>query len=42
VLGTAVAGKAEHLVTGDDDLVALGSHEAIQIVTPREFLALGD
>lgn len=36
VLGTAVAGRAEVLVTGDGELPALGSHAGVAIVTPRE------
>ncbi len=36
VLGTAVAGHADLLVTGDGELLALGSHAGIAIVTPRE------
>lgn len=36
VLGTAVAGRCDLLVTGDAELVALGSIEGIPIVTPRD------
>ena len=36
VLGTAVAGRCDLLVTGDAELVALGSFEGIPIVTPRD------
>jgi putative PIN family toxin of toxin-antitoxin system len=36
VLGTAVAGRADVLVTGDAELLALGSYLGIAIVTPRE------
>ncbi len=36
VLGTAVAGRVELLVTGDGELLALGRHAGIAIVTPRE------
>jgi putative PIN family toxin of toxin-antitoxin system len=38
VLATAVAGRAEMIVTGDPDLLVLGSHEAIRIVSPRQFV----
>lgn len=38
VLATAVAGGAEALVSGDDDLLVLGSFERVQILSPREFL----
>lgn len=37
VLGTAVAGKAVVLVTGDRKLVDLKSFRGIAIMTPREF-----
>lgn len=37
VIGTAVAGHAEFLVTGDKGLLALESFEGVAIVTPREF-----
>lgn len=36
VLGTAVAGRADLLVTGDQDLLAVGHHDGIPIVTPRD------
>jgi uncharacterized protein len=35
VLGTAVAGRADLLVTGDQDLLVLKEHAGIPIVTPR-------
>ena len=38
VLGTALAASADYLVTGDDDLLSLGSFRGIVIVTPRQFL----
>jgi putative PIN family toxin of toxin-antitoxin system len=38
ILECALAAQAEYLVTGDRDLLALGSYEAIAIVTPGEFL----
>lgn len=41
VVATAVAARAEFLVTGDRrDLRSLGSYQGIRIVTPREFLDL--
>ncbi len=36
VLGTAVAARADVLVTGDKDLLELKRHRDIPIVTPRE------
>jgi uncharacterized protein len=36
VLGTAPAGKAELLVTGDEDLLALERHGGVAILTPRQ------
>jgi putative PIN family toxin of toxin-antitoxin system len=38
VLGAAVEGRAETIVTGDGDLLALREHEGIRILMPREFL----
>jgi putative PIN family toxin of toxin-antitoxin system len=40
VLATAVAGKADVIVTGDDDLLILKSYQSIRIITPRQFLEL--
>jgi putative PIN family toxin of toxin-antitoxin system len=40
ILATAVAAKANVIVTGDEDLLSLGSYEGIHILKPREFLAL--
>ncbi len=41
-LEAAVVAKASHVVTGDADLLDLGSHEEIQIVSPADFVALID
>ncbi len=38
VLAAAVEGRADHVVTGDADLLTLGEHQGIAIVTPRAFL----
>jgi len=40
VLGTAAAGNANYLVTGDRDLLVLKSFHGIPIVSPREFYDL--
>ena len=37
VLGTAIAAHADCLVTGDKDLLVLGTHEGIAILSPRSF-----
>jgi putative PIN family toxin of toxin-antitoxin system len=37
VLGTAVAAHADHIVTGDKDLLSLGKYEAVPIVSLRQF-----
>jgi len=37
ILGTAVAGQAECIVTGDKDLLVLGQHEGIHIFAPGDF-----
>jgi putative PIN family toxin of toxin-antitoxin system len=38
VLVTALAGEAEAIVTGDDDLLSLGEYEGVPILKPRQFL----
>ncbi len=38
VLATAVGAEATTIVTGDDDLLVLGSYSGIEIRTPRRFL----
>ena len=40
VLATALCGKADLIVTGDDDLLELETYERIRILSPREFLEL--
>jgi uncharacterized protein len=42
VLPTAVAGKANVIVTGDDDLLALKKFRDIRILSPRQFLEFLD
>jgi len=37
VLGTALAGRVEVIVSGDKDLLSLGNFEGIAIVSPRAF-----
>lgn len=37
VLAAAIAGGASVIVTGDRDLLVLGEHHGIRIVTPRDF-----
>jgi uncharacterized protein len=38
LLATAVLAAADYLVTGDNDLLSLGTYQGIGIVTPRDFL----
>lgn len=38
VLGAAAEAGVDVIVTGDKDLLVLGSHRGIDILTPREFL----
>ena len=38
VLGTAVAAKADLIVTGDADLLVLGSYGGTAIITPRQYV----
>ncbi len=37
IIGTALQGKAEIIITGDDDLLVLKKYRAVKIITPREF-----
>ena len=37
VLACALAAKAGYLVTGDADLLVIGTYKGIKIVTPRDF-----
>ena len=39
-IAAALEGRAAFIVTGDRGLLALGEHQGIRIVTPREFLDL--
>jgi putative PIN family toxin of toxin-antitoxin system len=39
VLATALAGHAEAIVTGDDDLLTLARHSGIEILSPRQFVS---
>ena len=38
VLATAAAGKADCIITGDEDLLVLEEFNGIQILTPRQWL----
>lgn len=40
LLGCAVAGGADYLVTGDHDLLTLRRHQSVGILSAREFLAI--
>jgi len=40
VLATAVSANADYLVTGDKQLLRLGSIQGITIINPRDFLTL--
>jgi putative PIN family toxin of toxin-antitoxin system len=42
VLATALAGKADVIVTGDDDLLVLKNFRGIEILSPRQFLEILD
>lgn len=37
IIGTAVSGKANFLITGDKDLLILINYEQVRILTPRAF-----
>ena len=38
--GTILAGNAEFVVTGDEDLLVVKQYETVRFVTPGEFLAI--
>ena len=38
ILACGVEGKAEYIITGDQDLLEIATYEGIQIATPREFV----
>jgi predicted nucleic acid-binding protein len=38
VIEAALAGEAPWVVTGDEDLLTLGTYETVSFVTPRAFL----
>jgi putative PIN family toxin of toxin-antitoxin system len=40
VLATAVSAQAEYLVTGDRQLLRLGSYRGVTILSPRDFLTV--
>lgn len=40
ILEAAVEGKCDYIITGDDDLLRVGSFRRIKIVTPDQFLRL--
>lgn len=42
VLATAIAARANLIVTGDDDLLVLGTYAGIAIVSPRRLLEVLD
>jgi putative PIN family toxin of toxin-antitoxin system len=42
VLATALAGNADVIVTGDEDLLVLRTFRGIRILSPRQFLELLD
>ncbi len=37
ILGLAIAAKADRIITGDEDMLVLGSYRGIPIVSPRQF-----
>lgn len=38
VLGCALSGNADYLVSGDEDLLTLGEYAGVKIISPREFV----
>lgn len=37
ILGAAIAGRADCIITGDDDLLSVGIYEGIPILSPRQY-----
>jgi putative PIN family toxin of toxin-antitoxin system len=37
IIGTALSGKAEVIITGDEDLLSLKKYRDVEIINPREF-----
>jgi putative PIN family toxin of toxin-antitoxin system len=37
VIGTALSGKTQFIITGDEDLLILKKYKNIEIISPREF-----
>ncbi len=40
ILACAVEGRAEYVVTGDEDLLTMEVYESVMIVTPRRFVEI--
>ena len=40
LLGCAAAGRADYLVTGDEDLLSIGRYRDVTILSARDFLAI--
>ncbi len=40
IMVAAVEARADYVVTGNGDLLAMGEHDGTPIVTPRAFLGL--
>lgn len=39
ILGTAISGGADWIVSGDKDLLVLGQYQGMSVITPAEALA---
>jgi putative PIN family toxin of toxin-antitoxin system len=40
VIAVALAAEADYVVSGDNDLLTIGEHKGVRIVSPRQFLDL--
>jgi putative PIN family toxin of toxin-antitoxin system len=40
VVACAVEGRADLIISGDEDLLTLGDYEGIQVVTPAQFVEM--
>jgi putative PIN family toxin of toxin-antitoxin system len=40
IVACAVEGKVDYVVSGDQDVLALGQYQGIEVVTPRQFIEI--
>jgi hypothetical protein len=40
VVACALEGRADYIVSGDQDMLVLGEYEGVQVVAPRQFVEI--